>query len=179
MGKWRGGEMEREIYSLSMSSLSHHCISIFSFSRHFLSQFSHSFSISFPFSYYLAIFSLPLHFFIFSLPFSHSFSVSSPLSHSLTIFSLYFLILSLSSFSHSFSISSPFSYSLVIFSLFLHFQKCSPVPLHFLIKILNLALLIPNCPNKDVFSVLLFAGRLNLRHLSRVSQNLNIRVLRN
>ena len=37
----------------------------------------------------------------------------------------------------------------------------------------------PNFLNKDVFSVLLFAGRLNLRHLSRASQNLNIRVLRN
>ena len=49
----RGGEMEREICSLSMSSLSHHCISIFSFSRHFLSpsSFPHFFSISPPFSH--------------------------------------------------------------------------------------------------------------------------------
>ena len=33
----RWGEMEREISSLYMSSLSRHCISIFSFSHHFLS----------------------------------------------------------------------------------------------------------------------------------------------
>ena len=49
----RWGEMEREISSLSMSSLSRHCVSIFSFSRQvlslhllILSQFSHYLAIS-------------------------------------------------------------------------------------------------------------------------------------
>ena len=161
--KWGNGEGEkwRERFTpspcrlfLTIASPFSHSLAIFSFNFLIL-------SLSFPFSYYLAIFSLPLQFFILSL---------SIFSFFLYLLSIVSFSLSLSSFSHSFSISSPFSYSLVIFSLFLHFQKCSPVPLHFLIKISNLALLMPNCLNKDVFSVLLFAGRLNLRHLSRASR---------
>ena len=87
----RWGEMEREISSLSMSSISRHVISIFSLSLHFLSlfphflssllsPFSHSLSISSPFSDSLAIFALSLHFLILS-----------PLSLPISSFSLHFL----------------------------------------------------------------------------------------
>ena len=61
MGKQREGEKWRAIYSLSICSLSHHCISI-SHSLHVLSLSIFSFSL-----YLLSIFSSALHFlFIFS-----------------------------------------------------------------------------------------------------------------
>ena len=101
---------------------------------------------------------LPLHVFSFS-PLHLHFLIFSPFSLIFPHFlSLRFLILSLSHL--HFLILSPFSLSFSI----------SKFVLHFLIKISNLALLMPNCLNKDVFSVLLFAGRLNLRHLSRASR---------
>ena len=66
MRKWR------DIFppSLIMSSLSRHCISIFSFSCHFHSQFPHFFSLS-PFLHFLSlsISAFYLHFLI-HLPFS-------------------------------------------------------------------------------------------------------------
>ena len=106
MRKWRGrekmegerenGEMERDISSLFMSSLSPCCISISSFSRNFLSLSSHSLAISLSisislFSLILSPFSLSLHF-LFFFPCSHSLAIFSLYISSL---SLHFLILSL------------------------------------------------------------------------------------
>ena len=168
----RGGEMDREIYSLSMSFLSHYCISIFSFSCHFLSPFPHFLSLL------LLILSLsPLHslhllsIFLFSRHF-----LSLPLHFlifSLSIFSFFLYLLSIFSFSRHFLFLFPHSLSLHFLILFLsprHFLSPTPFP-HFFSIASPLALLMPNCLNKDaVFIVLLFAGRLNLRHLSRASR---------
>ena len=141
----RGGEMEREIYSLSMSSLSHHCISIFSFSCHFLYLFAHfSLSIFSLFLYLLSFFAfsrhfrslfahfLSLHFLILSLSPPH-FRILSP-------FSLYLYI---SSFALHFLILSPFSLSLSPFPIFFSFFKLTFQT--------YVALLMPNCLNKDSF----------------------------
>ena len=72
MGKWR----ERDIYSLSMSFLSCHCISIFSFSISISSFSLHLLSL-----YFLILSLSPLHFLILS-PFS-----LSPFPYFLSIFS--------------------------------------------------------------------------------------------
>ena len=99
---------------------------------------------------------LPLH--VFSLsPLHFNFLILSSFSLSISSFSLHFLILSLSSL--HFLILLPFSLPLFPFPYFLSIFSF-------------FALLLLNCIIYMFFSVLLlFAGRLNLRHLWRASQN--------
>ena len=165
MGKWREGEKWRERFTpspcllfLTIASPFSHSLAIFSLLLLILSlsplHFLHLLSI-FLFSRHFL--SLPLHFLIFSL----------------SIFSFFLYLLSIFSFSRHFLFLFPHSLSLHFLILFLsprHFLSPTPFP-HFFSIASPLALLMPNCLNKDaVFIVLLFAGRLNLRHLSRASQ---------
>ena len=137
----RGRNGERDLLSLH----------VFSFS-----QLNLHFLILLPFSLFsLFPHFLSLHFLILSL---------SPLHF---LFSRHFLSLFPHFISLNFLILSPFPlHFFILLPVFLPLY-ISKFCLHFIFKISNLALLMPNCLNEDVFSVLLLAGRLNLRHLSQ------------